>query len=305
MTKPTRARILGGMAAIAAIALLYTAAPAWARQAPAAGPQAGVPAAPGARVQPPPPAEDTDAQEIREELIQLLRKHPPSLGKVMRLDPSLMGNDAFLAPYPAVAAFLARHPEIARNPSYFLDRIGLADPSDSAAEAAAWRRTRSMEILNGLVAFVVFIIMVGVVIWLIKTTIESRRWSHVSKTHADVHTRLLERFSSNEDLLAYIQTPVGRRFLEAGPAPLADEPRSLSAPISRILWSVQVGSVLTIGSGGLLFVSRRLDAEFAMFVVALGMVMLALGAGFLVASLAAYLVTRRMGLLEPHDSPRA
>ena len=53
---------------------------------------------------------------------------------------------------------------------------------------------------------------------------------------AEVHTKFLDRFSSNEDLLAYIQTPVGRRFLESGPAPVADDVRPVGAPFSRILF---------------------------------------------------------------------
>ena len=47
------------------------------------------------------------------------------------------------------------------------------------------------------------------VIWLIKTLIEHRRWSRLSKIQTDVHNKLLDRFSANEDLLAYIQTPAG------------------------------------------------------------------------------------------------
>ena len=38
-----------------------------------------------------------------------------------------------------------------------------------------------------------------------------------------VHNKLLDRFTSNEDLLAYVQTPAGRRFLESAPIPLQDE----------------------------------------------------------------------------------
>ena len=48
-----------------------------------------------------------------------------------------------------------------------------------------------------------------------------RRWSRLSKIQTDVHNKLLDRFTSNEDLLAYIQTPVGRKFLESAPIPPA------------------------------------------------------------------------------------
>ena len=34
-----------------------------------------------------------------------------------------MQNESYMSAYPAVAAFLAAHPGIARDPAYFLDRV--------------------------------------------------------------------------------------------------------------------------------------------------------------------------------------
>ena len=59
-------------------------------------------------------------------------------------------------------------------------------------------------------------------IWLIRTTLEQRRWSRLSKIQAEVHSKLMDRFSSNDELLTYVQTPSGRRFLESGPSPLQE-----------------------------------------------------------------------------------
>ena len=33
-----------------------------------------------------------------------------------------MGREDYMAPYPALVAFLDQHPEIKRNPSYYLQR---------------------------------------------------------------------------------------------------------------------------------------------------------------------------------------
>src|SRR2546428_11310379 len=62
--------------------------------------------------------EDRNARETRERLSQILDQYPPSLREVLRLDPSLLTNDAYLAPYPALAAFLAQHPQVAHNPAF-------------------------------------------------------------------------------------------------------------------------------------------------------------------------------------------
>src|SRR5690349_20287340 len=60
-----------------------------------------------------------DASQVRDALQRLLQQYPPSLGQVLRLDPSLLTNPQYLAPYPNLSAFLMQHPEVAHNPIYF------------------------------------------------------------------------------------------------------------------------------------------------------------------------------------------
>ncbi len=114
-----------------------------------------------------------------------------------------------------------------------------------------------------------------------------------------MHSKLLDRFTSNEDLLAYMQTPAGRRFLESAPIQLPDEPRSMNAPFSRILWSVQAGIVLLLTGIGLLYVSSTFIDEPAELFRVIGVVTLALGGGFIVSAIAAYGLSRKLGLLDP------
>ena len=161
--------------------------------------------------------------------------------------------------------------------------------------------------LNGLAAFCVFLVAMGVVIWLIRLIVLQRRWNRTSKVQFDTHAKLLDRFTSNEDLLAYVQTPAGRRFLEATPIPIQqDQPRPIGAPLSRILWSVQVGVVLAVGGLGLLYVSSRFTEEPAQFFMVIGVVTIALGVGFMMSAVAAYALSRRLGLMEsPQPSPNA
>ena len=87
----------------------------------------------------------------------------------------------------------------------------------------------------------------GRCIWIIRTLIEYRRWNRTSKVHTEVHNKLMDRFTANEDLLAYMQTPAAQRFLESAPLSLDAPARPVGAPLSRILWSVQVGVVLAAG----------------------------------------------------------
>jgi len=243
--------------------------------------------------------EDHNARETRERLSELLRQYPPSLGHVLRLDPSLMTSETYLAPYPALAAFLAQHPEVAHNPSYFVGELGFVTIERSP------KLRLIEETLAGLAMFIAFLSIAGIVGWLLKSLIDYRRWLRQSKVQTDVHTKLLDRFTSNEELLAYIQTPVGRRFLESAPIALDAAPRAIAAPVGRILWSVQAGLVVGLAGFGLLFATSRLSAvgadgaDIAAAVYGIAVLAIAIGLGFVLSAIVAYGLSRRLGLFEP------
>jgi hypothetical protein len=244
------------------------------------------------------------AEETRRDLENLLRQYPPSLPRILRLDPSLLGNPAYLQPYPALAAFLAQHPEIGHNPGYFLAQYDGNSGEPRFRETAQERGINMWrEAIQGLTIGTVLLAIGSGVIWLIKTLIDYRRWSRLSKIQTDVHNKLLDRFTSNEDLLAYIQTPAGKRFLESAPIPI-ESPRSIGAPLGRILWSAQAGAVLTVLGIGLEIVASSALEEVAPPLAAFGAVVIALGVGFLVSAILAYILTRRFGLLNgPNAAP--
>jgi hypothetical protein len=245
------------------------------------------------------------ADETKRELEEILKQYPPALPRILRLDPSLLGNPGYLQPYPALTAFLAQHPEIGHNPGYFLaeyedGRFGRVERNQTSQERAVemWR-----EAIQGITIGTVMLAIGSGIIWLIKTMIEYRRWSRLSRIQTDVHNKLLDRFTSNQELLAYIETPAGKRFLESAPIPV-DSPRAISAPLGRILWSAQAGAVLTVLGIGIEIVAARALEEIASPVAAFGAVVIALGIGFIVSAFLAYMLTRRFGLLNgPNATP--
>ena len=266
--------------------------------------KAEVAPAPGvSRDQTPPTAISTlDADETRRQLEDVLKAYPPSLGRIFRLDPTLLSNDAYLQPYPALGTFLNQHPEIRHNPGYFFAAFRedggyyRETPQDRAVNM--WRNT-----IEGFQVATIVLLITSGFLWLIKTLVDQRRWARLSKIQTDVHTKILDRFSSNEDLLAYIQTPAGRKFLESAPINV-EAPRSISAPLGRILWSAQAGAVLSVLGAGVAVVSRTAVEEVAGPLGAIGAVIIALGIGFLVSAFLAYTLTRRFRLM-PDQSESA
>jgi hypothetical protein len=240
--------------------------------------------------------DDANAEQTRERLNQLFQRYPPALGRVLKLDPSLLGDQRYLATYPALAAFLSQHPEIAHNPGYFLERINV--PNYTSMDPQMERRQQLNDLIGGFAMFMVFLVVTGVLVWLIRLVVTNRRWTRLSKVQFEVHSKLLDRFTSSDELLAYVQTPAGRKFLESAPIPLQDEAPSMGAPLSRILWSVQAGVVLAIAGLGVLYVKTGFIDEAAQFFMVVGVVTLALGAGFILSAVAAYVLSRRLGLLE-------
>ena len=245
-----------------------------------------------------------DAEDTRRALEEVLKQYPPSLPRILRLDPTLLTNDGYLQPYPQLAAFLKQHSEVAHNPNYFLaeyeggNNYFRQTPQERAIDM--WRDT-----IQGFTIGAVLLAIVSGLIWLIKTLVDYRRWSRLSKIQTEVHNKVLDRMQSNEDLLAYIQTPAGRRFLESAPIPV-ESPRAIGAPLGRILWSAQAGAVLTVLGVGIALVSRNTLEEVAAPMAALGAVVIALGVGFLASSALAFMLTRRFGLLNgPHTEPES
>jgi hypothetical protein len=244
--------------------------------------------------------ENTEAGEVRARLNEVLANYSPSLGQVLKLDPSLLGNADYLAPYPALAQFLGQHPEVARDPGYFLAEVRM--PSSASERSQEDRRQEYWrETLAGVMVFVGFLFLAGILIWLIKTLLDYRRWLRLSKIQAEAHNKLLDRFAANEELLGYVGSDAGRRFLASAPIALdAAEPAS-PAPVRRILWAVEAGCVLAAAGAGLLAISRMVEAV-SQPMLALGVLAVALGVGFVLAAAVSYVLSRRLGLMTPAGS---
>lgn len=229
----------------------------------------------------------TSENEVRNQLHQLLRTQPRSLGPVLALEPGLLSNREFLEGYPALRDFLATHPEVADAPRFYLEGIGTAyRPVDATAA-----------LLEGLAVFGTFSLVALALGWLIRTFVEQKRWNRLSKNQIDVHNRILDRFGSSEELLEYVRTSAGTRFLEA--APISVRADRGASPQARIVRSVQVGVVVACAAFGMLLISANLEDEGAQVLFALGVIALSVGVGFVASAAVSNVLSRRFGLWEP------
>jgi len=131
------------------------------------------------------------------------------------------------------------------------------------------------------------------VLWTIFSTI--RRFK-IAKLQADVQNRLIDKFGTTQDLLAYVQTDAGKQLLES----LSVERTS---PFSRIIGAVQAGIIMFLFGLALLFLRGRVSGAeegFLMF----GTIFVALGVGFAISAAASYSLSKSFGLLNGTISRR-
>ena len=235
--------------------------------------------------------ERVDSSTTRQNLQEVLHRLPPHVGRALKLDPTLWTNKEYLAHYPELQAFIAGHPEVMHSPAYYLE--GVYIPIDGPPESASVRMWNSM--FEGLAIFTMVALFTSLFAWLIKTLVDHRRWSRMQKIQSEVHNKILDRFASNEDLLAYVKTPAGRRFLESAPIP-TEGPRAISAPIGRVLWSVQIGIVLAAAGAGLQVVSWSADKDVSGPLSGVSVLAVAIGIGFVAAAAVSYILSRKLGI---------
>ena len=275
------------------------------------------PAHPAPQTRPAPPQLPPQAQlvnskdiaGVQRQLIELLRLSP-TLTTVVSHDPSLLADQEYVTRNnPQLAAFLEVHPEVARNPDFYLfTHMNPQDGSpDEALERAVWpevyrmqpRRTGFDELLSDSPPLLAFAAFLCAAIWGVRVFVENRRWSRIFKLQSEVHTRLIDKFSTNQELAAYMQTEAGRRFLEAAPIPLTGEvSHRVPNAVARVLTPVQIGTVLILLGVGFLML-RNIGPDYEAPMRVLGVLILMPGIGFILSAGLTWFLAARMGLMPP------
>ena len=262
------------------------------------------PQAPGARQM-----NDREEAATQAELVRLLRLSP-TLTTVVEHDPSLLSNQDYVTRNnPQLAAFLTAHPEVARNPEFFLFSHLPHEPGepDEVLERAVWpdiyRSRREQGPLNEfvhdlspLLAFLGFLV---VVIWLVRIFVENRRWGRVFKLQSEVHGRLIDKFSTNQELASYMETEAGKRFLEAAPIAVnLENGQRMPNAVARVLTPLQIGVVMVLLGIGLLQL-RHAGPDMDVPMLVLGTIALMPGIGFILSAGITWLLAARLGLMPP------
>lgn len=263
------------------------------RQAPAKAPNA-------------PEMSQKDIAGLQDQLLQLVRLSP-TLAEVVAHDPSLLSNADYVSRNnPELQRFLEQHPEIAQNPDFYLFNNLHPEGEQPAQtlERKLWPQMSAprssgvaMELVNDGIPFLVFVCILSALLWLTHVLLENRRWSRIFKLQTDVHSKLLERFGTSQEVLTYMSTDAGRRFLEATPIAVGlDRQQPVPSPVARVLTPLQIGVVLTLLGLGLIFLRHSIpDGDAPLLLV--GTVVLMPGLGFIISAGITWILARRLGLM--------
>jgi len=248
---------------------------------------------------------DDDLVDIRKELLALLRMSP-TLTTVVETDPSLLADQEYVSRNnPQLAQFLTQHPEVTRNPDFYLfanfgdSRKSGAEPlrrrvNGNTSPSATEERRQTLDMM---LQPIIFVVVVGSLMWLIRILLENRRWGKVFRMQSEVHGKLLERFAHSEELLQYMSSEPGKRFLEAAPIPIEFErDQRLPGGLARVLPQLQIGIVLTLLGLGLLLLHRYVTALSEPLLV-FGTIVTMPGLGFILSAGIAWRISERLGLM--------
>jgi hypothetical protein len=253
-----------------------------------------------------PVASDKDVASTQEELLRLLRLSP-TLTTVVARDPSLLSNLEYVRRNnPQLAQFLENHPEVPLNPDFYLfTHLNVDGHPDQALEREVWPnlpemregRRLSEELTGDVAPAMVFLGVLGAILWLTRVFVENRRWSRIFKLQTEVHGKLIDRFGSSQELLNYMGTEAGKRFLEAAPIPVDFEPQQrVPNAVARVLTPLQIGIVLVLLGVGFL-VLRHAEADMRIPMLVLGTIFVMPGLGFILSAGITWVLAGRLGLI--------
>jgi hypothetical protein len=129
---------------------------------------------------------------------------------------------------------------------------------------------------------------VGWVIYLAADAIKRQRRL---KAQTELHGRLLDKFSSAHEVVEFLQTPSGAQFVDSFSSDREE-------PASGVLRSTHRGIILVIVAAGCLFLSWYYRDSGDNPLLVIGVLLLCLGAGFLISARVSHRLSKTLGLAQ-------
>jgi hypothetical protein len=144
---------------------------------------------------------------------------------------------------------------------------------------------------NGTIVLTVMFSVIPVIIW---TIITNNRRKKIAELQTSMQTKLLEKFGNSQELLDYLRSEAGQKFMESAAMERA-------RPAGRILGSIQAGLILTFVGIAILAVRAgvpSLGTDGLNGLLILGSLAIAIGLGFLSSAVISFWLSKAWGLMD-------
>lgn len=133
--------------------------------------------------------------------------------------------------------------------------------------------------------------MVLGVVTIVRLALEHMWRSKTLRTQSDLYNRLIDKFGSSNELLAYMQSEAGQQLLKT---PATTAPNAYA----RIMNAAQYGAVAAVAGFGILGIGYAFRGqEVADVTYVLGWMAVTLGAALIISSAMSYLLSKKFGLI--------
>jgi hypothetical protein len=133
-----------------------------------------------------------------------------------------------------------------------------------------------------------FMALFATIGWVMYLVADTNKRQRRIKAQAELHGRLLDKFSSAREVVEFLQTPGGTQFVDSFSSDREE-------PSNGILRSTHRGIILVIVAAGVLFLNwyYRYPGDNPLLVI--GVVLLCLGVGFLLSAAVSHRLSQALG----------
>jgi hypothetical protein len=249
----------------------------------------------------------------QDQLLKLLRLSP-TLTSVVARDPSLLTDQPYVSRNnPQLAQFLVQHPEVVRNPEFYLfTNLPANGNREHALERQLWpeylhssnNRDNAINtfITDDIAPIIIIPCIFFAIAWSLRAFIAGHRQNRNLKVQGELQSHLIDKLGSSQELSAYLSSDAGKRLLEAAPISASEAKQQEPSAMARVLMSLQTGIVLILLGAGFLFLGHA-HPQMDLPMRVLGTVTLLPGLGFILSAGITWVLARRLGLMP--ESPSA
>jgi hypothetical protein len=129
------------------------------------------------------------------------------------------------------------------------------------------------------------------IVTIVRLTLEHMSRVRSLRAQTDIFNRLIDKFGSSSELLAYMQSEAGQQMLKTPPIPSPNA-------YTRLLNSAQYGAMAVVVGFGVLGIGHAfVGKEIADVTYVFGWLAVSIGAALLVSTATSYMMSKHLGLI--------